>query len=111
RRPGKAAQHAQQGRFAGAVVADDGDTLALAHRQAVDVQHRAFAQRAAHAEQFDAGAHASACRMRRLMASKPDTITTITISTVASRPHWNSAVASVISRPKPPAPMRPRMVE
>ena len=45
------------------------------------------------------------------MASKPDTITTITISTVASRPHWNSAVASVISSPSPPAPIRPRMVE
>ena len=109
----EAAQQTQQGRFAGAVVADDGNPLAVPHRQLPDLQQRPAIGRAEHGLQGNAGrrAHDSAVRIRRLRASKETTRAMTTISTVASRPHWKSDVASVISRPSPPAPIRPRTVE
>ena len=55
--------------------------------------------------------HSSACRMRRDSASKATTSATTTSSSVASRLHWNRLTASLISRPSPPAPISPRMVE
>ena len=113
RRRREAAQQTQQRRFAGAVVADDGDPLAVPHRELPDLQQRPAIGGAEYRLQRNAGrrVHDNAARIRRLRASKETTSAMTTISTVDSRPHWNSDVASVISRPSPPAPIRPRTVE
>ena len=109
----EAAERAQQGRLAGAVGPDQRDTFAGQHLPFVDVERDAFGRSAHQPLHRDDGLvhHSSAARMRRLAASKTNTSAITTSRIVARRPHWNSAVASEISKPRPPAPMSPRMVE
>jgi hypothetical protein len=94
RRGHEAAEQSQQGRLAGAVVADDGDPLAGAHGERIDASR--VRGRAADAAADDGDCqrqgrwrrrhHCSACRIRRLSASKEATSRTTTSRTSTAGP-------------------------
>lgn len=104
----EAGQAAQQRGFARTVMAQHGHALAGLHLPVQALQQGAAG--GVHAKVFGAD-HSSLCRRRRLVASTTVTKSTMAISKVAKRPHWNSEMDSDTKRPKPPAPTRPKMVE
>ena len=83
------AEQTQQRRFAGAVVADDGDAFAMPDGEPFDVEQRSASGGAAHGLQRNGVGriHASAIRIRRLRASNETTSAMTTSSTVDSRSH------------------------
>ncbi len=105
------ADQLQQRALSGAIGSDDGHPLAGIDRQCRHLEQHPVADDHPHPLEVDRRRHSSAPRMRRDSASNTMTSATTTMSNVASRLHWNRLTASLMSRPRPPAPMRPRMVE
>ena len=115
----KATQDLKERTLAGAIGPDQGHALAMTDGQRGHIENASpldletqvpdiddsLKQRCVHST------HNSAFRMRRDSASNAMTSAITIRMMVARRLHWNRLTASEISKPRPPAPIRPRMVE